>query len=187
MRGPLRSSLARGLVLLTGLALMTAGCRAETGVVPPAPAPAFTHTAPAQWIGSPPLTLAALRGKVVLLDVWAFECWNCYRSFPWLNAMAARLEPRGLQVIGVHTPEFDREKDRGRLEAKVAEFGLHHPVMIDNDWSYWNALGNRYWPAWYVLDRQGRIRGRFIGETHAGDAQAQRIEALIETLLTEPG
>ncbi len=79
-------------------------------LVPPAagePVPAFTHTAVAEWINSLPLTLEALRGKVVLLDFWTFACWNCYRSFPWLNELEARLHERGLRVIGVHTPEFE--------------------------------------------------------------------------------
>lgn len=146
-------------------------------------APAFTHTAAAEWINSPPLTLQSLRGKVVLLDFWTFACWNCYRSFPWLNELEARLHERGLRVIGVHTPEFDHERVRGSIEKKIAEYGLQHPVMMDNDHSYWNAMGNRYWPAFYLIDQQGRVRAHYAGETHAGDAQARRIESDIETLL----
>ena len=149
------------------------------------PAPAFTHTDESEWLNSAPLTWEDLRGKVVLLDFWTFECWNCYRSFPWLNAMEARLEPRGLQVIGVHTPEFERERIRKNVEAKTREFGLHHPVMIDNDFSYWRALKNRYWPAFYIFDKQGRLRATYVGETHEGDRQAREIEAVIKDLLAE--
>jgi thiol-disulfide isomerase/thioredoxin len=141
---------------------------------------------PADWLNSSPLTLDALHGKVVLVDFWAFECWNCYRSFPWLKAMEARLEPSGLQIIGAHAPEFDREKVRSNVEAKVHEFGLMHPVMIDNDYSYWHAMGNRFWPAYYIIDKQGRVRAIFVGETHEGEAQAVEIETFIRKLLAEP-
>jgi thiol-disulfide isomerase/thioredoxin len=150
-----------------------------------APAPAFTHTAAAEWLNSPPLTLEDLRGKVVLLDFWTFACWNCYRSFPWLNDLEMRLHGRGLRVIGVHTPEFAHERVRARVEQKVAEYGLKHPVMLDNDFSYWNAMGNRYWPAFYLIDRQGRVRAHYAGETHRGDAQARAIEAAVVRLLAE--
>ncbi len=153
----------------------------ENGV----PAPPFTHTTTAEWINSPPLTLESLRGKVVLLDFWTFACWNCYRSFPWLNQVQARFHERGLRVIGVHTPEFAHERVRASIAKKIVEYGLQHPVMMDNDFSYWNAMGNHYWPAFYLIDKHGRLRGRYAGETHAGDAQAQRIEADIETLLAE--
>jgi thiol-disulfide isomerase/thioredoxin len=152
---------------------------------PPA-APEFTHGNPSEWINSPPLTLESLRGQVVLLDFWTFACWNCYRSFPWLNDLEARLHGRGLRVVGVHTPEFDHERERAAVERKVAQYGLKHAVMLDNDHSYWNAMGNRYWPAFYLIDRQGRIRAHYAGETHRGDAQARRIEADIDALLSEP-
>ena len=99
--------------------------------------------------------------------------------------MEARLEPGGLQVIGVHTPEFERERIRKNVEDKTREFGLHHPVMIDNDFSYWRALENRYWPAFYLFDKQGRLRATYVGETHEGDRQAREIEAVIKDLLAE--
>ena len=99
--------------------------------------------------------------------------------------MESRLEPGGLQVIGVHTPEFDHERIRENVAAKTREFGLQHPVMIDNDFSYWRALGNRYWPAFYIFDKQGRLHATFVGETHEGDRQAREIEAVIKDLLKE--
>lgn len=149
-------------------------------------APAFTHTAAADWINSAPLQWNDLRGKVVLIDVWTFECWNCYRSFPWLHGVEARYAADGLQVVGVHSPEFDAEKIRGSIEAATRKYDVKFPVMIDNDHSYWNALGNSYWPAFYLVDKQGRIRASFVGETHDGDANAQRIEAAVKALLAEP-
>lgn len=150
------------------------------------PAPAFTHRAPTDWINSPPIELASLRGKVVLIDVWTFECWNCYRSIPWLKQVEQKYSGQGLQLIGVHTPEFKHERERAAVEGKVKEFGIKHPVMMDNDFSYWNALKNRYWPAYYVIDRQGNIRGYYVGEMHAGQPQARAVEAKIEELLREP-
>lgn len=168
------------LILLT-TATMAPAAPAER----PTTAPQFTERAPTAWINSPPLTIESFRGKVLLVDVWTFDCWNCYRSFPWLKDLEARLAPRGLAVLGIHSPEFDHERDRRNVVAKVREFGIEHPVMIDNDFSYWKALGNRYWPAFYVIDKKGTIRGRFVGETHTGDRRARQIEALIETLLGE--
>lgn len=148
-------------------------------------APEFSATGQADWINSRPLKLADLSGKVVLIDVWTFECWNCYRSFPWLNDMESRLAPRGLQVVGIHSPEFAREHDPAAVRRKTEEFGLRHPVMLDNDFRYWKALGNQYWPAYYLIDKQGRIRARFVGETHKDSSQARLIEQTIEALIRE--
>jgi thiol-disulfide isomerase/thioredoxin len=117
-------------------------------VNPPVPAPDFTRQDAFAWINSKPLTLRDLRGKVVLLDFWTFDCWNCYRSFPWLKSLEGRFESKGLRVIGVHTPEFAHEKVKSNVMAKIKEFGLHRPVMMDNDFAYWNAMGNRFWPAY---------------------------------------
>jgi thiol-disulfide isomerase/thioredoxin len=151
----------------------------------PAEAPQFTHAGARDWINSRPLTLADFNGRVLLLDVWTFDCWNCYRSIPWLKELEARLGPKGLALLGVHSPEFAHEKDYEKVAAKVKEFGIRHPVMLDNDFSYWKALGNRYWPAFYLIDKQGKVRGTFVGETHSGDRRAQEVEALIVRLLAE--
>ena len=176
-----------GLAGIAAVLLLAIALRPAAGgpLRTPLQAPEFTHAATDEWINSPPLTLAGLRGKVVFVDFWTFECWNCYRSFPWLKGMEARLETDGLQVIGVHSPEFEREKVRDNIVAKVKEFGLAHPVMIDTDFSYWNAMGNRYWPAYYVIDKRGDLRAVFAGETHEGDAQAQQIESFLRGLLAE--
>ncbi len=151
----------------------------------PRPLPEFTNDRPGEWFNSAPLEVADLRGKVVLVDVWTYDCWNCYRSFPWLTALEKRLADRNFAVVGIHSPEFDRERDPANVKAKIAEFGLHHPVMMDNDFAYWRALRNRYWPAFYLVDKRGVIRERFVGETHDGDARAQRIEEQIHALLAE--
>lgn len=149
------------------------------------PLPAFTQTDSAAWVNSPPLAVEDLRGKVVLIDFWAFECWNCYRSFPWLKSLEQHFAGRDFRIVGVHSPEFEREKDPASVRAKVTEFGLEHPVMLDNDFAYWRAMGNRYWPAWYLVDKQGLVRQVFVGETHAGDAQSRRIQSAIGKLLAE--
>jgi len=149
-------------------------------------APALPVRGGAEWINSAPLTLAGLRGKVVLIDFWTFECWNCYRSFPWLNAVEARYRDQGLVAIGIHTPEFEREKVISSIRDKVREFKISYPVMVDNDHAAWNAFENRYWPAFYLIDRQGQIQAIYAGETHVGDQQAKRIEAQIESLLAQP-
>ncbi|MGB0845550.1 MAG: redoxin family protein [Thiolinea sp.] len=148
-------------------------------------APEFTHTTPDAWINSQPLQMSELKGKVILLDVWTFGCWNCYRSFPWLNQLETKFKDQDFTVIGVHSPEFEHEHDRNKVIAKTKEFSLRHPVMMDNDFSYWKALKNQYWPTFYLIDKQGRIRGRFVGETHSGDSNATNIEAAVRHLLAE--
>ena len=172
---------ARLLCLL--LPLLAVRLSAET--LDRRPLPPFTQTQPAAWFNSPPLKVGDLRGRVVLIDVWTYGCWNCYRSFPWLRDLEADLADRPFQVIGIHTPEFAHERDPERVAAKIREFRLHHPVMLDNDRAYWRALDNQYWPSYYLVDRQGRLRYRFVGETHADDRQAQIIRQAIETLLAE--
>jgi len=151
----------------------------------PRPAPEFTHPEPNAWLNSEPLSLAGLRGTVVLIDFWTFDCWNCYRSFAWLNALELRMKNRQFLVIGVHTPEFEHERHKGRLEDKIKLYDLHHPIMVDNDFSYWNAVGSRYWPSFFAIDKLGTIRAAFVGQTDPNSAQAKEIEQIIETLLAE--
>lgn len=179
---------SRVLIIILSCGLCLHVIRPVSGVEPEGgkAAPEFSHSAGSEWINSRPLTLAGLGGKVVMVDFWTFDCWNCYRSFPWLTAMEERLKSRKFMIVGVHSPEFEHEKIRENIEAKVAEFNLEHPIMIDNDHSYWRAMGNRYWPAYYLIDKKGYVRAVFVGETHAGDRQAVRIERTIEKLLSEP-
>ena len=173
------------LLVVAALGLPYVIAAAGGALEQPVPAPEFTHTTAAEWINSKPLKLADMQGKVILIDFWTFDCWNCYRSFPWLVAMEARLQAKGLQIIGVHTPEFAHEKIRKNIEAKTIEYQLHHPIMIDNDFSYWRAMDNRYWPAYYLIDKKGQVRAVFYGETHEGDRRAKQIEKMIHTLLAE--
>ncbi len=168
------------VVTFTTLTPSLAGTLSE-----PFPAAEFHHNTHKDWINSEPLSLDDLTGKVVLLDFWTFDCWNCYKSFPWMNSLEKRLESKGLQVIGVHTPEFSHEKVRSNIEAKVKEFKLHHPIMIDNDFTYWRAMHNKYWPAFYLIDKKSNVRAVYFGETHEGDQQAIEIDKKIKELLRE--
>ncbi len=154
-------------------------------VAQPFKAPEFTQQEAGAWINSPPLKLADLRGNVVLIDFWTFECWNCYRSFPWLNALEKEYAGKDLKIVGIHTPEFEHERDVQRVAEKVKEFELHHPVMIDNDSAYWRKMRNRFWPAFYILDKKSRVRGVYYGETHVGDRRAGKIDTLLRKLLAE--
>jgi len=149
------------------------------------PAPEFTHHSQAEWINSPPLSLADLRGRVVIVDFWTFSCWNCYQSLPWLNDLADRFNQQGLRVIGVHSPELESERNVEHLKQKIEEYKIKNPVMIDSDFSYWKAMGNSAWPTFYVLDKNGNTRGVFSGETHTGDNQAQEVERLVTALLAD--
>ncbi len=149
------------------------------------PLPEFTNTNPAHWFNSRPLKRSDLKGKVILLDFWTYGCWNCYRSFPWLNELESELSQNEFQVIGIHTPEFSHEKVAGNVAKKIREFELHHPVMMDNDFSYWNVLKNQYWPSFYLIDKHGRLRFAHIGETHSGDHNAKAMESEIRQLLKE--
>lgn len=171
------------LIIVIGLVFLISAVAYAKKTNPPAQMPEFTQVDPAAWINSKPLSVKDLRGKVILIDVWTYGCWNCYKSFPWLRALEDKFSDQDFQVIGIHSPEFDREKGRDNVVKKVEEFMLHHPVMMDNNRAYWRSLHNRYWPAYYIVDKEGNIRDAFIGETHAGDRNAKKIEKLITKLL----
>jgi thiol-disulfide isomerase/thioredoxin len=145
--------------------------------------PEFTHKEKKDWINSKPISKKDLLNKIVLIDIWTFDCWNCYRSFPWLNALEKKFKDQDFQIIGIHSPEFEHEKKYKNILNKVKQFNLHHPIMIDNDFSYWKALNNKYWPTFYLIDKQGNIRHIYIGETNSGTPKAKTIETAIKKLL----
>ncbi len=134
------------------------------------------------WINSPPLTLAGLRGKVVLVHFWTFACINCIHVQPYVKAWYARYAAAGLVVIGVHTPELSFERDIGNVRKAVADDGVTFPVAFDPAYATWNAYGNSYWPAFYLVDRAGRIR-----HVHAGEGDYAGSEEAIRELLLEAG
>jgi thiol-disulfide isomerase/thioredoxin len=150
------------------------------------PAPEFTHRDPGDWLNSEPLTLGGLRGTPVLIEFWTYGCSNCLRTLPWIKSMHDRYAKQGLKVVSVHTPEFPHERDVERVRAAVRRHGIAYAVMIDNDFSYWRALGNRYWPAFYLLDAGGRIVARAAGELHAGEESGDDFERRIRQVLDDP-
>ncbi|WP_321865098.1 cytochrome c biogenesis protein DipZ [Burkholderia cenocepacia] len=135
-----------------------------------------------QWLNSPPLTAAGLRGKVVLVDFWTYSCINCLRTLPYTTAWARKYAPYGLVVIGVHAPEFAFERDIGNVKKAVHDLGIDYPVAIDNGYSIWRAFNNEYWPAHYFIDAQGRIRHH-----HFGEGEYAQSERAIQSLLAEAG
>jgi thiol-disulfide isomerase/thioredoxin len=116
------------------------------------------------WIGSAPLGAADLTGKVVIYDFWTYSCVNCVRTIPHLSSLYARYHPFGLEIVGIHSPEFEFEKDHGNVERAVAELGVTWPVLLDDDMVVWKAFGNQYWPAEYLADQHGRVRSAHFGE-----------------------
>jgi cytochrome c biogenesis protein CcdA/thiol-disulfide isomerase/thioredoxin len=127
------------------------------------------------WINSPPLTMASLRGKVVLVHFWTFDCINCRDVQPYVKAWYARYAAAGLVVVGVHTPELSFERDIGNVRTAVADGGVTFPVAFDPAFDTWNAYANKYWPASYFVDRSGHIRHVHYGEgDYAGSEQVIR-------------
>lgn len=134
------------------------------------------------WINSEPLTMASLRGKVVLVDFWTYSCVNCVRTLPHLNAWHETYAKRGLVIVGVHTPEFEFEREKANVESAVARFGIKYPVALDTGFATWEAYRNRYWPAHYFVDAKGDIRYH-----HFGEGAYEHSEAVIRALLDETG
>ncbi|BDU20597.1 cytochrome c biogenesis protein DipZ [Dyella sp. GSA-30] len=135
-----------------------------------------------QWFNSPPLTAAALRGKVVVVDFWTYSCINCIRALPYTRAWADKYKDHGLVVIGVHSPEFAFEKDADNVRDAVKNFDIHYPVAVDSNYAIWKAFSNEYWPAHYFIDAKGQIRHH-----HFGEGEYQQSEDVIRQLLTEAG
>ncbi len=127
-----------------------------------------------------PITLASLRGKVVLLDVWTYSCINCQRTLPYLKEWYAKYKDQGLEIIGIHTPEFGFEKVQKNVEDAVARFGIKYPVILDSEYKTWNAYGNMYWPRKYLIDIDG-----FLVYDHVGEGEYDKTEMAIQKALLE--
>ncbi len=135
-----------------------------------------------EWLNSPPLSMEALKGKVVLVDFWTYSCINCLRAIPYVRAWAEKYKDQGLVVIGVHAPEFAFEKNIDNVKKAAADLKLSYPIAIDNDYAIWRAFNNEYWPADYFIDGKGEIRHHHFGE---GDYDGS--ERVIQQLLAEAG
>lgn len=146
-------------------------------------APDFTGTQ--KWFNTPggeSLSLSELRGKVVLIDFWTYTCINCIRTLPYLEAWQQRYGSRGFTVVGIHSPEFPFEKDANNVRAAIHQNQLTYPVVQDNDLATWDAWGNQYWPADYLVDAQGNVR-----DAHFGEGGYAQTELAIRSLLREAG
>jgi cytochrome c biogenesis protein CcdA/thiol-disulfide isomerase/thioredoxin len=134
------------------------------------------------WLNSSPLTMAGLRGKVVLVDFWTYSCINCIRTLPYVEGWYQKYAADGFVVVGVHSPEFAFEHDTANVTASLARFGITYPVAQDNEYGTWSAYSNEYWPADYLIDATGHIRS-----THFGEGDYARTESEIRGLLAEAG
>ena len=125
--------------------------------------------------------MESLRGKVVLVDFWTYSCVNCLSALPHVQSWDAKYRSQGLVVIGVHTPEYGYEKSSANVEAAIARLKIHHAVAQDNAYATWKAFDNRYWPAVYLVDRQGRVV-----YAHFGEGRYEEIDGKIRALLARP-
>jgi thiol-disulfide isomerase/thioredoxin len=137
------------------------------------------------WINSTPLTAKELKGKVVLVDFWTYSCINCLRSLPYMKAWADKYKDSGLVVIGVHTPEFDFEKQQPNVQRAVQKFGITYPVAVDSNHAIWDAFHNEYWPAHYFIDAKGKVRYEHFGEGNYDESE-HRIQELLQERNSKP-
>ncbi len=171
--------MSRGALCVGAIALLLLSPAPSGAIGRGDAAPAVTG---AVWINSEPLDLDALRGEVVLVEFWTFACWNCERVEPNLKRWHALYAEDGLVVIAVHTPEFQFERNPGAVRRYVREHRIHYAVAVDNRAVTWRRYANRYWPALYLIDKDGIVRHVRIGE-----GGYEETERRIRTLLAEPG
>jgi len=145
----------------------------------PKPAPEFV--ALDRWYNSTPLTMESLRGKVVLVDFWTYSCVNCLNALPHVQEWDAKYKAQGLVVVGVHTPEYGYEKSSKNVEAAIARLKIRYAVAQDNNYATWRAFDNQYWPAVYLIDKQGQIV-----YSHFGEGAYDKTEQKIRELLASP-
>lgn len=136
------------------------------------------------WINADPAPRGR-EGRVTIVEFWTFGCINCRRTVPAMKRLYADLEPKGVFVVAVHTPEFPHEAVPNAVRAAVKKHAIEFPVALDNERAMWKAFQNRYWPTLYVIDQTGRIRGTHVGELHVGTAEWDALVGQVETLLAE--
>lgn len=135
----------------------------------PYPAPEFAGVE--AWLNSNPLTMASLKGKVVLIDFWTYSCINCVRTLPYITKWDRTYRDKGLVIIGVHAPEFEFEKDIGNVKNALSAHNIEYPVAIDNKLDTWTAFKNRYWPAHYLIDKEGKVVYTHFGEGNYAETE----------------
>ncbi|MBB1595372.1 thioredoxin family protein [Achromobacter sp. UMC46] len=171
--------IALGALIATSLAASVLPGTAQAAATP-VPAPEFTGIE--NWLNSPPLTVASQRGKVVLVDFWTYTCINCIRTLPYVTNWHQKYKDQGLVVVGVHTPEFPFERSTANVQKALERFKITYPVAQDNRYATWEAYSNQYWPAVYLIDKQGQIVYRHFGEGNYAETEAE-----IQRLLAQPG
>jgi thiol-disulfide isomerase/thioredoxin len=159
--------------LAAAFAIAAAGMQASA-----APAPDFVGIA--NWINSSPLSMQQLRGKVVLVDFWTYDCINCLHVLPYVKGWHQKYKDQGLVVVGVHTPEYGFERNLDNLKTAVQRNGITFPVAQDNRYETWTAYNNQFWPAFYLVDRKGEVV-----YTHFGEGDYAQTEATIRKLLAQ--
>ncbi len=157
---------------------MLAGQPAEFNI----PAPEFGKAT--EWVNSKPLKLADLKGKVVVVHFFAFNCINCQHNYPWYKELQSKYPASDVVMIGIHTPELQGEYNIDALKKKLADAGLKHPVLVDNDYANWKLYDNRIWPCIYLIDKKGNARFRWDGELEwqgagGGKIMHEKIKLLI--------
>ncbi|BEP52506.1 thioredoxin family protein [Variovorax paradoxus] len=178
-----RSNVLIGIAAVAAsVGIFTAAAAPSGGDIPASAA----QTAPEfqnidQWLNSPPLKLQDLRGKVVLVDFWTYTCINCLNHLPYVQAWNEKYKDKGLVVVGVHTPEFAYEKSTRNVQDAISRLQIKHAVAQDNHYATWKAFNNQYWPAVYLIDKQGKIV-----YSHFGEGSYATTEKKIQSLLAEP-
>ena len=172
-----------GLVLAMAI-IWAAIARAQEPAVFQVPAPEVTGIT--AWLNTEPLTLADLKGKVVVLHFWTHGCINCIHNYPHMKAWHEQFSEKGVTVLGVHTPEFETEKNVERIKKKAKEYDLKFPIAVDNAAKTWKAWNNGWWPCVYLIDKKGIVRYGWAGELNSKNVQGERLmRAKIEELLKE--
>jgi thiol-disulfide isomerase/thioredoxin len=161
--------------------LAVALAAAAFGVAPAHAAPAPEFAGIDNWINSAPLTMQGLRGKVVLVDFWTYDCINCQHVLPYVKGWHQKYKDQGLVVVGVHTPEYGFERNLNNLKTAVQRNGITFPVAQDNRYATWSAYNNQFWPAFYLVDKRGEVV-----YSHFGEGDYAQTEAVIRKLLAQP-
>jgi thiol-disulfide isomerase/thioredoxin len=179
-RSSLEITRRRALGVLAMTPVLARAAEAQVALGDEGPSPGFSGAV--SWLNSGPLDKKALRGRVVLANIWTYSCINSLRELPYMKSWAAKYKDTGLVVVGVHTPEFSFEKDSANVERAISELKVTYPVAIDSDYGIWRAFNNDYWPANYIIDSKGRIRFHYFGE-----GAYVATERVIQELLSESG
>lgn len=170
----------QSVLALAALALTVAASGAAG--TPPGETPGDEWLAHVEWVNHAPLGAPDLRGHVVVVEFWAFECINCRRTVPAMRKLSETFKGSNVLILGLHSPELDEERVRANVVEAVKQYQLDYPVAQDNEFAAWRAFGNQYWPALYVLDGAGRVRARHIGELHLGTPEWNSLVGTIRDL-----